>query len=452
MAFSHHDLVTKSGGLKDHIQAAGWVVAVSGGLDSMCLLHALVQLKQYVQCPSLRVIHIHHSLQDEADGWQQWVEQKSQEYGVGYTGHKVTLCAQQQKDLGLEAAARNARYRIFEQHLQVGEVLLLGHHADDQTETLLLRLLRGAGVGGLRAMPKQRKLGDGLLFRPLMHVRQADLQGYAQVHDLAWCEDPSNQSKRFDRNYLRHNVLPSLRQRWPALDKRIATVASVMADTQQLLDEVAAADLASVRAQYPHHERLPLAVLLVQSKARRHNLVRYWLALHQVPMPDYATMQRIDNELLYSAIDGQPKLQLVDWCLRRDQHYLVLLPKVEVGDVDTLLWQHNIDSKILASGVIELPTGALILSLNDAHGLALNQGDHLERRFRKGGERCRPLGRVHSQSLKKLLQEANVPVWERDQLPLFYINGELAMVADLWINCGFEAVKNTPAWRWHKAT
>jgi len=452
MSFSHYQLITDAAGLKAHLQASGWLIAVSGGLDSMCLLHALVLLQRDHHCPPLRVIHINHGLQLQADQWQQDIEKKCQDYGLPCSSHKVTLCPQEQRQLGLEAAARNARYEIFKKHVQMGEVILLGQHADDQTETLFLRLLRGAGVAGLRAMPQQRTLGLGCLVRPLLYVRQTDLYDYAQSHHLDWCEDPSNQNTRFDRNYLRHQVMPLLRQRWPALDQRMATVASLMGDTQALLDEVASADLMLMRKETEVGECLPCAEIQDLSRARRHNLLRYWLDRHQVPMPSYVTMQTIDREFLYSALDGQPYLQLGDWCLRRNQGDLLLLRRSEQPNVVAMSWICDVELQALVSRSIDLPDGALCLKQGAKVGLALMEGDCLERRFRVGGERCRPLGRAHSQSLKKLLQETKVPAWERDQLPLFYVNGQLAMVADLWVNVGFEAALDAPSWCWQKGT
>ena len=446
MQFSHQQLVT-SAGLKAHLQASGWLIAVSGGLDSMCLLHALVLLQRDHHCPPLRVIHINHGLQLQADQWQQDIEKKCQDYGLPCSSHKVTLCPQEQRQLGLEAAARNARYEIFKKHVQMGEVILLGQHADDQSETLFLIL--GAGVAGLQAIATAKRLGAVV---NAFDVRASDLYDYAQSHHLDWCEDPSNQNTRFDRNYLRNQVIPWLRNRWPALDQRMATVASLMGDTQALLDEVASADLMLMRKETEVGECLPCAEIQDLSRARRHNLLRYWLDRHQVPMPSYVTMQTIDRDFILSAADRQPYMQLGGWCLRRHRGDLLLMLGADQSEKTAVNWSGSIDPKALSAGLISLPEGVLRIVEGAEWGLFLAQGDLLERRFRVGGERCKPLGRNHSQSLKKLLQEARVPAWERDKLPLFYVNGRLAMVADLWVNFGFEAAIGAPAWGWKTAT
>lgn len=452
MSFSHHQLLTHPNGLKTHLQAQGWVVAVSGGLDSMCLLHCVVQLAQNCQCPWVRVLHVHHGLHLQADQWQQEVEAQCQRYGITCISQKVQISPSVEREKGLEAAARDARYHVFEQQLQAGEVLLLAQHADDQTETLFLRLLRGAGVAGLRAMPWQRPLGLGALVRPLLNVSQSDLHDYACQHQLTWCEDPSNENAHFDRNYLRHKVMPSVRDRWPSLNQRVATTVAVMGETQLLLDEVASNDLASIVNEMQVGKCLPLDQLKALGQARRHNLLRYWLSQNDVQALDYAAMQRLDKDFLYSEIDAQPYLQLGDWCLRRHQGHLHLVCAFKKQDSVLSPWVCVIQKHMLSGGAIALPDGLLRCKKSHPIGIALAQGDILKRCYRAGGERFKPSGRAHSQSLKKLLQEAKVPAWERDTLPLFYVNGELAMVADLWVVSGFETAMGSPAWGWQKAT
>jgi len=450
MAFTHHVLTTQTSGLKQHFQAAGWLVAVSGGLDSMVLLHALVQLSRSQQCPPIRVVHINHGLHADAHVWQQQVERQAQAYGLACATQNAVIDPLLKQKLGLEAAARDARYQFFEQQLGAGEVLLLAQHADDQSETLLLRLMRGAGVAGLRAMPQQRSLGLGCMLRPLVNVRQQALTDYANQHQLVWCDDPSNDNTRFDRNFLRHQVLPLLRQRWPTMDRRLATTAAVMGDTAQLLDEVAAADLYLLNKDSANSECLPAAALLALSKPRRHNLLRHWLALHKVPVLSHAAMQQVDDEVLTSADDAQPCLVFGAWSLRRNHGQLWLAPYEGHGNVLVFeSWSTSISQADLDHGVMVLSAGQLDAG-DYTVAIALAVGDHLELRGRVGGERCKPLGRVHSQSLKKLLQEAKVPAWERQHLPLFYVNGELAMVADLWVNAGFEPAFGQPAWGWQK--
>ncbi|MBT3437199.1 MAG: tRNA lysidine(34) synthetase TilS [Oceanospirillaceae bacterium] len=450
VAFTHHVLTTETCGLNKHVQAAGWLVAVSGGLDSMVLLHALVQLGQSQQCPPIRVVHVNHGLHTDAQAWQQQVEQQAREYGLSCATQTVVIDPIVKQNLGLEAAARDARYQFFEQQLQAGEVLLLAQHADDQSETMLLRLMRGAGVTGLSAMPKQRSLGLGCMLRPLINVRQQALADYARQHHVVWSDDPSNDDARFDRNFLRHQVLPLLRQRWPAMDRCWATTAAVMGDTTQLLNEVAAEDLVLISSGLVNSQCLRTAALLALSKPRRHNLLRHWLSLHKVPALSYVTMQQIDGEVLASADDAQPCLVFGAWCLRRSHGQLWLTPYAGHGKgLFCEPWSATISQAELDHGSMVLSAGRLDAG-EYAVAMSLAVGDHLELRGRVGGERCKPLGRTHSQNLKKLLQEAKIPTWERSHLPLFYINGELAMVADLWVNAGFEPAFGEPAWGWQK--
>ena len=169
-------------------------------------------------------------------------------------------------------------------------------------------------------------------------------------------------------------------------------------------------------------------------------------------MPDYAAMQGIDTQFLYSAIDRQPYLQLGQWCLRRNQGHLLLMPHAKQCGGPAMSWHCDVALQALQAGSIALPEGMLCLTQGVKVAMILAQDDELERRFRVGGERCKPVDRAHSQSLKKLLQEIKVPAWERDQVPLFYVNGELAMVADLWVNSGFEATTGGLAWSWSRAT
>ncbi|HDQ9214135.1 TPA: tRNA lysidine(34) synthetase TilS, partial [Pseudomonas aeruginosa] len=192
-------------------EAGGWCVAFSGGLDSTVLLHLLAQLARSEALPALSALHVHHGLQAAADGWPAHCQAVCRSLGIPLRVERVQVAV----GGSIEQAARDARYRAFQANLGEGQVLLTAQHLDDQAETLLFRLLRGAGLRGLAAMPASRPLGGGRLCRPLLGVSRAELEAYAQTHRLDWVEDPSNQDPRFSRNYLRREIMPRLASHWP---------------------------------------------------------------------------------------------------------------------------------------------------------------------------------------------------------------------------------------------
>lgn len=219
--------------------APAWHIAFSGGLDSTVLLHLLANLANTDTLPPLGAVHVHHGLQTAADAWPAHCQSICDNLGVPLRVMRVQV----QPGASLERAARDARYQAFIEVTGAGQVLLTGQHRDDQAETLLFRLLRGAGVRGLSAMPAQRPLAAGYLVRPLLEVSRAELEAYAEEYQLEWIEDPSNADSRFSRNYLRHRVLPTLTERWPQAVSSLARTAEHLSEAQGLLGELAVMDL-----------------------------------------------------------------------------------------------------------------------------------------------------------------------------------------------------------------
>lgn len=432
--------------LEKHSQASGFLIAVSGGLDSVCLLHFLVELSKNTSCPPIRALHINHGLHKNADRWARHVEALCADFDIPFISAKVVVSEDEKRRLGTEAAARECRYQVFEQYLNSNEILMLAQHGDDQVETLLLRMLRGAGVAGLQAMPLQRKLGLGWLYRPFLEISKRHLKKYAKDNELVWCEDPSNQDVQFDRNYLRHKIIPSLYKRWPSLPGQVSSMTKVMQETQSLLEELGASDLQQILTPNASGLQVSIKALRSLSRSRQNNVLRYWFSQNSVPMPSYMSLNHIHADFLQSAVDAQPQLAMGGWSLRRNGQCLVLIKDSQESHEPIAFFSLLIDAESLLSGHIKLPHGALIAAYDHGLGIALKEGDVLEQRARKGGERCKPIGRAHSQSLKKLLQEAKVPAWERANVPLFFVNGELAMVGNLWVNSGFSPSTNQPIW------
>src|SRR5690606_16818783 len=266
-------------GIEGHARAV--LVGLSGGLDSIVLLH-LLAMQPHIRDAGLRAIHVHHGLQAAADDWAAHCRGVCEAMAVPLQVVRVEVA--RDAGTGLEAAARSARRNAFTDALRDGEVLALAHHRDDQAETFLLRALRASGPDGLAAMRPWQRFGAGWLWRPLLDAPRADLLAHAQLHGLRWVEDPSNDDTAHDRNFLRHRVLPLLRDRWPAASASLARSAALASDARDLLVEGDDTALEAVRTNDP--QVLSAAALDALPPARRARVLRRWIeALGLPPLP-----------------------------------------------------------------------------------------------------------------------------------------------------------------------
>jgi len=416
--------------LQKYPAAPHYLLALSGGLDSVVLLHAFAKIrsKPFFSSARFEVIHVHHGLQDEADGWALQCQNLCASLSLPCSVERVD--ARPQGSEGVEAAAREARYAAFARHLQPRGVLLTAHHQDDQAETLLLRLLRGSGLTGLAAMAECRPFAEGSLLRPLLSLPRRALATYAEKQGLVWVEDPSNQLLEYDRNYLRHQILPRLSERWLGAVKTLSRATELVAESNELLQELAVYDLArlSQRDANVVLESLPLAELKKLSEPRLNNLLRYWLAQLKLPTPSQAQLQRVKRELLLAKADRQP---LVDWAgaeLRRyDGRIYAMSPLSPLDDSKRYRW--NCSTPLRIEGLSEPLSVAVLREMR----VQLPESAELEVAFRQGGERLCLAGRRVTKSLKSLFQEAKVPPWQRQRLPLIFIEGQLAAVVGIGV-------------------
>jgi len=406
--------------LRHYPSPLNYVVAYSGGCDSHVLLHALIQIQAQLDCQSIKVVHVDHGLQEQASDWAQHCESVCQQYGVPFTA--VSLNLQIPKGESVEAHARTARYAALEKQLHAGDMLLLAQHQNDQAETMLLQLIRGSGVKGLAAMPEIVKVKNYWQTRPLLDLNRSDIQSYAEQSKLKWIEDPSNQDNRFDRNFLRNDVIPVLQQRWPALSETMSRASRHQAEADSLLNDLAELDWQTCRMT----KRTLLAIesLKKLDPARQRNLLRYWIANKcQFPMPDRVQCQRILDEILPASEDAEPVVCWADVVVRRYRNALHL----ERGPFAfSEGWQESWDLQ----APLALPSGQqLVVQQKKGQGMVIPDAKSLLTvRFRLGGEKCRLPGRQHRHELKKLLQGWGVPPWQRDKIPLIYIGDELAQV------------------------
>jgi tRNA(Ile)-lysidine synthase len=396
--------------------ARAWHIAFSGGLDSTVLLHLLARLAKTESLPALSAIHVHHGLQAVADAWPEHCRSICDALGVPLQVVRVQV----QPGASLERAARDARYGAFIEATQANEVLLTAQHRDDQAETLLFRLLRGAGVRGLSGIPRQRPLGKGCLLRPLLDATRAELEAYAAEHQLSWIEDPSNQDRQFSRNYLRHQVFPALTMRWPQALATMARSAAHLSEAQALLDDLAQIDLSQAITPSDFDWlgllSLELAALEKLSAARQRNALSHWLE-PRTRLPDSDHWSGWDN-LRDAADDARPIWRLTDGELRRAGGRLWWLsgcwlrPLLDAGN-----WPDpSLPRALPDNGVLTL-TGRI-------------PDGPLHIRYREGGEIMELPHRGH-RDLKRLLNERGVPQFMRGRLPLLFKGEQLLAVPNL---------------------
>jgi tRNA(Ile)-lysidine synthase len=390
-----------------------FLVAFSGGLDSTALLLSLKELQR-----PLRAIHIDHQLQAASRAWSEHCQALCHTHGIELKS--VTVDVPANTGDGLEAAARQARYGAFEQALHHDEILVTAHHADDQLETLLLRLARGTGAAGMAGIPALAEFGRGRLARPLLNVRREALRRFVESLDVAWISDPANDDPGFDRSYLRAQVVPALRKRWPAIDVTAARLARLMADANGLLEDVAATDI----GEYTPDQPLPLAVLEPLGGARCRNLLRFWLKRCGCEAPSAAQLDSLLG-LLTARSDGSPCLRWGNHEVRIYRAKLYVLQALRVGPA--------LEGWLTPSQAWQSDLGRLELVPASVGGWSRERAEAGFRvAGRLGGERFRPGPGRPSKTLKNWLQEEGVVPWMRESIPLLYCGDELVAIGDLW--------------------
>ncbi|MFP4647950.1 MAG: tRNA lysidine(34) synthetase TilS [Halorhodospira sp.] len=416
--------------------AARFIVALSGGRDSVALLHALATVRQQLPGP-LTALHVDHGLHPQAGAWAHGCARLCKELGVPFELRRVSV--HDHGGEGLEAAARRARYEAFSEEMGIAACLVLAHHAEDQAETLLLRALRGGGLHGLSAMPPVRPLGRGWLARPLLATSRAAVTAYAREYALSWVEDPANQEKAYDRVYLRRQVLPALTARWPQAAASIAAGAEALQADRALLAAYLDGDLAASRAG---DGRPAVAYLRGLAPRRRQAVVRRWLEVAGYRPPPYRQLVAGLQDLLAAGADRTPELVWEEGCIRRYRGRLWLIPAEEpepAGPSGRWSWS--------AEQALTLPGGTLSAAWTPAFGIdpALAASGVMIT-FRAGINSAAARRRA-----QRLFQALRVPPWQRAARPLLWWCDRPVAVA------GYGAAREAaaaPGWRlrWEPAT
>lgn len=440
------------------------LIGLSGGVDSVVLLHLLHELAPRFSW-RLSALHVHHGLSPNAGAWADFCAALCARHQIPLHIEHVDIAAL--RGHGIEAAARKLRHAAFAG--QECDFVALAHHADDQAETLLLQLLRGAGVRGAAAMPvlslskwpvlslkepmairpdcqetpakslvmsKRAMLagraGSAGLLRPLLHCTRLEIMAYAAGYGLQWIDDESNADDSYPRNFLRHRILPLLEQRFPAYRDTLVRSARHFAEASNLLDELAQQD----GAQAMQGETLAVTALQALSQPRAKNLLRYFLHERGTPMPQAVQLDDMLLQLCSARSDMVLCITFGGWQVRRYQGRIHVLPVLGGFDPGLVLSWHG-------EGELVWPAMNTQLRFDRSHGagvsLAKLQRAPVTLRLRKGGESLRPQPKAATRTLKNLLQELHVPPWQRDRLPLLYSGDVLVCVPGVAVAAEYRA-------------
>ncbi len=430
---SAHQLALQLSQLAQQYAITDWCLAYSGGVDSQVLLHLLHQVQQQPELHgsfqlNLSAVYIDHQLQAESSAWAEHCAQQCAALNIPF--QTIAVNAQAEAGESPEAAARAARYAAFKKIIQPGMCLLTAQHQDDQAETVLIQLLRGAGAAGLSAMPELCVFAEGWHARPLLNISQQAIHTYAQQYQLQWVEDPSNQLPHYDRNFLRQSIMPTLQQRWPSVNKTLGRFARQQAENNALLEELALIDLQPLQQS---DGGLDICGLRQLSSARARNALRYWIKTQQAGMPSSAILSQLLQQI---QSDDHDSHLCVSWAgneVRRFRDTLYLLKQSQHDAQQVIEWN--------GEQPLELPSLgkqlAFIKAVSGVEAPYVLTADILQQplsiRFRQGGERIQPAGRQGHRDLKKLFQEVSVAEWQRERIPLLYAGGHLVAVAGYWL-------------------
>lgn len=438
------------------------LLAYSGGLDSQVLLHALATLAREKSAaiffPKLFAIHINHGWSSQAKNWELHCQRECEKRQVPCK--IISVDANRQKGKSLEALAREARYDVFANEMENDDYLLTAHQQDDQAETLLLQLFRGAGLKGLASMPSITSFAKGFHARPLLPFTREELYLYARQNQLVWIEDDSNADTRFDRNYLRHDIMPLIKKRWPSAARSLSRTAGLCAESTDLLENLARKDFEKIIAANSNSSQknfsssvkistgeisvLPLPPLLALAPtvkfARLRHVLRYWFEQHDIPIPTQSQLDHILKDVLQSDADSSPRVEWGGFALTRYQNNLYLLPATifsKEKKTPIIPWDFNEHLTLSDGNFLESKK-----TLGEGISCTRLVNKKITVQFRKEGGRFHPHGRQGSHPLKKLFQEWKIPPWVRDKIPLIYADDILVAVAGYAIAQSFAAAED----------
>lgn len=393
-------------------------VGFSGGIDSSALLHALSQIKSIH--PKLKAIHVDHNIHTTSREWLNHCKQFCQRLNIPLIAK--TIDKQSIGHANIEAQARQARYGIFKRLLNNNDALLLGHHQEDQAETILMRLLKGAGVKGLSAMSAESQQGSMTVLRPLLDVSKASIENYAKQHQLQWVEDPSNSSNEFDRNFLRNEIIPKLKQRYPNLDKRLSRSATLCQESHLFITQQIAPSFDQCLSE---ENTLSINELKTFTLYEQTEIIRQWLSTFEINAPSQATLNSFLQSLNHYQSDKHPLLELSNYCLQAHQNHLYCYEKnTKQPPNSSINWLPPFEPYTC----IGINQQIHLISNREVNNIYIPKDAKLSILMRQTGEKILLNGQT--KKVKTIIQSLNIPIWQRAYVPLIYINEQLATIAD----------------------
>ena len=383
-------------------------VAFSGGVDSQVLLHQLHQEIANFPTLKLHAIHVNHHLNHKADAWQHHCQITCEKLQVSL--EIISIRVDPQVGESLEEVARRQRYQALSNFIHENDCLVTAHHQDDQAETLLLQLFRGAGPKGLSAMPFITTFAKGFLARPMLDQERRVIMNYAITHQLTWIDDDSNQNNAFDRNYIRQEIMPVIKQRWPSVAKTISRSAQLCAQTEKIIHDKIVNELKNIPQQNGTLDLNYLRDLAVNHQAQ---LIRYWLIQQKISLPNEKKLLQILNTVINARVDANPCVKWRGGEVRRYRHCLYAFTSSPTSEQSPAIIWHLKQPLIF-------PSGTLIAEKKCGKGLLLDTISQLRVEFNVAGACCKISGRGVTKTLKNLFQEWGVPPWERSRVPLLF--------------------------------
>ena len=393
-----------------------FLIAFSGGLDSGALISLFAKQREKQPHLQLRAIHIHHGLSANADNWVAHCVQICEQLNIPLIIENVKV----NKAQGIEAGAREARYQAISTHLQEDEILVTAHHLQDQTETFFLALKRGSGIQGLGAMQMKSAVYNLPVFRPLLNISRQQLEAYVRAENLPWVEDESNEDNRYERNFLRNQILPQLRNRWAHFDQAVQRSAQHCFEQQQLINELLTDEFSQI---YQKTDRtLDVTAFAQTSELKQRALIRLWLAELNLPMPSLIQLDQLIQDVIYARQDANPQFKLDHKIIRRYRHKLYVTDsfsdltglKIDVALNQPIELPDNL-------GVIEITKTDQILCVQWNHYVTLLPltEQHIQIRFGYSGK-VKLTGNSQNEEIKKVWQQLGVPPWLRNRIPLIF--------------------------------